>query len=81
MNPARLFLLGIALVALHAADGAFVHVEPGASRAAHLPWAAIALLGAAVVVRWRNERSSGVRGSTRGLGRHHALPRVGTRVV
>jgi uncharacterized protein len=63
MNPARLFLLGIALVALHAADGAFVHVEPGASRAAHLPWAAIALLGAAVVLRWRNELSSGVRGS------------------
>jgi hypothetical protein len=63
MNPARLFLLGIALVALHAADAAFVHVEPGASRAAHLPWAAIALLGAAVVVRWPNELSSGVRGS------------------
>jgi pimeloyl-ACP methyl ester carboxylesterase len=39
-----LTLVGCALVAAHVVDAAFVDTEPGASIAAHVPWAAVALV-------------------------------------
>ena len=63
LRPARtrrverlLALGGLALVAAHAVDGAFVDLRPGASIASHLPWAAavLGLVAAAAVfgARW-----------------------------
>src|SRR5262245_54966265 len=39
-----LTLLGGALIAAHVVDAAFVDTEPGASIAAHIPWASAALV-------------------------------------
>jgi len=69
MNPARLFLLGPSLTDRRAADVVVAHAEPAASRPAHLPWVAEALLGATVALRGRKAPSSGVRGSSAGIPR------------
>ena len=63
MNPARLFLLDRSRASRRAADVVVAHAEPAASRPAHLPWVAEALLGATVALRRRTEPTSGVRGS------------------
>jgi uncharacterized protein len=58
-----LALVGLALVAAHAVDGAFVDLRPGASVATHVPWAA-ALLAVVVAAAVSGPRwPRGVRAS------------------